>query len=41
MYRWIQITQDESDVLEAKGLVTPNSGYQYRTKEGINMVEYC
>jgi hypothetical protein len=21
-------------------LVTPNSGYQYRTKEGIDMVEY-
>jgi len=39
MYQWIQITHDESNALKAKGSVTPNSGYQYRTKEGFDMVE--
>jgi len=31
MYQWIQMTQEESDVLKAKGLVMPNNGYQLRT----------
>jgi len=40
MYQWIQITQYESKALKPEGLVMPNSGYQYRTKEGTDMVEY-
>ena len=40
MYQWIQITQDESDALKAKGLVIPKSGYQYRMKEESGMLEY-
>ena len=40
MYRWIQLTAEESKEMEIKGLVTPNSGYKYKNKEGDNMVEY-
>ncbi len=40
MYHWIQLTAEESKEMEAKGLVTQNSGYKYTNKEGEDMVEY-
>jgi hypothetical protein len=40
MFRWIQVTADESKNLEAKGLVPTNSGYKYTDEKGNFMVEY-
>ena len=40
MYRWIQITKEESLELEMKGLIPKGSGYLYTDKEGQQMVEY-
>jgi hypothetical protein len=40
MYRWIQVTAEESEELQNKGLVTINSGYKYKSRDGVDMVEY-
>ncbi len=40
MYRWIQLSTAHSEELEKQGLVTKNSGYKYKNRDGINMVEY-
>jgi hypothetical protein len=40
MYRWIQLSAAHSEELEKKGLVTKNSGYKYKNRDGIDMVEY-
>jgi hypothetical protein len=40
MYRWIQITAEESEKRVQQGLVTRNSDYRYRDTHGVDMVEY-
>ncbi len=40
MYRWIQVTAEESEVIQKKCLVTINSGYKYKSRERVNIVEY-
>jgi hypothetical protein len=40
MYRWIQITAEESKKRVQQGLVTRNSGYRYKNSHGVDMVEY-
>jgi hypothetical protein len=39
-HRWIQITLDESNALVLEGNITADSGYCYKTDDGIDMVEY-
>ncbi len=40
MYRWIQVTAEESEELQNKGLVTIKSSYKYKCRDGIDMLEY-
>jgi hypothetical protein len=40
MYRRIQLIAEESKEKEAKGFVTPTSGYKYKNTKGEDMVEY-
>ncbi len=40
MYRWIQITAEESKTRVQQGLITRNSGYRYKNSHGVDMVEY-
>jgi hypothetical protein len=39
MFRWIQVSEEDSKELEKKRLLTPNSVYKYRDSEGKDMVE--
>jgi hypothetical protein len=40
MFRWNQVSEEESKELEKNGVLTPNSGYKYIDNEGKEMVEY-
>jgi hypothetical protein len=40
MYRWIQISAEESEKKVQQGLVPRNSGYRYKNSHGVDMVEY-
>ena len=39
-YRWIQVTLEESNALVLDGNITAESGFSYKTDDGIDMVEY-
>jgi hypothetical protein len=39
-HRWLQISLVESNELELNGSITTNSGFNYVTDDGIDMVEY-
>ena len=39
-HRWIQETLEESNVLVSEGNMAADSGFNYKTDDGINMVEY-
>jgi hypothetical protein len=41
MFRWIQVTQEEAQELEEKGIIQQGNGYRYNQPEtGHGMVEY-
>jgi hypothetical protein len=39
-HRWIQVTLEESNVLVSEGNMATDSGFNYKTDDGIDMVEY-
>ena len=40
MFRWIQISKQESDELQTNGMLPKSSGYHYTDNSGVDMVEY-